>query len=154
VSSASPRAGEDILVEVDWRRPAKLESGLGFLLHLEPSKGAPLIGDHVLLSSVLDLDTAPAGRTLRDIVPFHVPDDSKGRHWKIWVGVWRMRGTGERLRIEGRARERSPRTASSSESSTCDDLAPVWSHEQSRPGRTADPPLAFARRSPCYVRTS
>jgi hypothetical protein len=106
LSDPNPHAGEDLTLELDWRRDAQIEPGLGFLLHMEPSKGDAVTGDHVLLSSVLDLDDAPPGRTLRDVLPLHVPDDSQGKHWKVWVGAWRMRGTGERMRVKGKGTAR------------------------------------------------
>jgi hypothetical protein len=100
VSDRRPRAGQQITLEVDWRRGPRVRKGLGVFLHIEPSKGEALTGDHVLLSSVLDLDDAPPDRTLRDLLPVHLPDDAKGTHWKVWLGLWRIRGAGERMHVE------------------------------------------------------
>ena len=99
LSNAKPKPGEVITVEVDWRRAALAPSGLGVFVHIEPSRGEAVTADHVLLSSVLDLDQAPSGKTLRDVLPFRVPDDAKGTHFTIWVGLWRVRRGGERLKV-------------------------------------------------------
>jgi hypothetical protein len=99
LSDRLPRAGQEITLELDWRRGAEVRSGLGVFLHLEPNKGDAITGDHVLLSSVLDLDAAPPDRTLRDILPVHIPEDAHGTHWSIWLGLWRIRGGGERMKV-------------------------------------------------------
>jgi hypothetical protein len=53
----------------------------------------------VLLSSVLDLEDAPPDKTLRDVMPLWVPEDSRGKTWKVWVGLWRIRRGGERVDV-------------------------------------------------------
>jgi hypothetical protein len=99
VSNARPSPNDTIVLEVDWRRSAEPARGLGFFLHIEPSKGDTLNGDHVLLSSTLDFGDAPPDKTLRDVLPITVPNDAAGKTFKIWVGVWRMRGDGTRVPI-------------------------------------------------------
>jgi hypothetical protein len=99
LSRAEPRAGVDMTLELDWRRGAKLEPGLGVFVHIEPSSGSTLGGDHVLLSGVLDFQDAPAGATLRDVLPLYIPDDGHGKTWKIWVGLWRVRREGSRVAV-------------------------------------------------------
>ena len=98
LSNPDPAAGSDLTLELDWSRGRELDdSGIGVFVHIEPSKGTPLNGDHVLLSGMLDLDKAPPDKTLRDILPLHVPDDAHGKQWKIWVGLWRVRRGGSRV---------------------------------------------------------
>ncbi len=99
LSPQDPRAGTEAMLELDWRRGAELEPGLGIFVHIEPSSGKNLNGDHVLLSNVLDLEHAPADATLRDVMPLYVPDDGRGKTWKVWVGLWRVRLGGDRVPV-------------------------------------------------------
>ena len=98
-STPAPAAGEEIVLELDWRRGAQAPEGLGIFVHIEPSSGDAIDGDHVLLSSVLDFGDAPEGRTLRDLVPISIPEDAAGKEWKVWVGLWRVRSGGERVKV-------------------------------------------------------
>ncbi|HEX8791834.1 MAG TPA: hypothetical protein VF765_12860 [Polyangiaceae bacterium] len=97
LSDASPRPGTDLKLELDWRRDAQIEKGLGVFVHITPMSGDGMNGDHVLLSGVLDFGDAPPGKTLRDVLPLWVPDDARGKSWKVWVGLWRVRQGGERV---------------------------------------------------------
>lgn len=99
LSDTSPRPGTDLQLELDWRRDAQIEKGLGVFVHITPSSGDGMNGDHVLLSGVLDLEDAPPGKTLRDVLPLWVPDDARGKTWKVWVGLWRVRQGGERVPV-------------------------------------------------------
>lgn len=99
VTSLRPAAGTDLTLELDWKRDAAIEKGLGIFMHLEASEGKGMNGDHVLLSSVLDLEDAPPGKTLRDVMPLWVPEDSRGKTWKVYVGLWQIRRGGERVPI-------------------------------------------------------
>jgi hypothetical protein len=99
ISNPSPAAGTDLVLELDWRRDPIIEKGLGVFMHIEPSDGKGMNGDHVLLSSVLDLEDAPPGKVLRDVMPLWVPEDSKGKTWKVWVGLWEVRRGGGRVRL-------------------------------------------------------
>ena len=98
LSAPDPKPGSDLTVELDWRRGAALDDpGIGVFVHIEPSSGSSLNGDHVLLSGVLDLENAPPDKTLRDVLPLYVPDDARGKTWKVWVGLWRVRRGGSRI---------------------------------------------------------
>lgn len=99
LSNLHPGAGTDLVLELDWRRDATIERGQGVFMHMEPSDGKGMNGDHVLLSSVLDLDDAPPGKTLRDVMPLWVPEDSHGKTWKVWVGLWQIEYGGERMHL-------------------------------------------------------
>jgi hypothetical protein len=95
----TPSPNDVVQLELDWTRSAQIERGLGIFVHIEPSSGDTLNGDHVLLSSTLDFSDAPPGKTLRDVLPISVPDDAAGKTFKIWVGLWYMRGDGQRLPV-------------------------------------------------------
>ncbi|HEY8039443.1 MAG TPA: hypothetical protein VIF15_06600 [Polyangiaceae bacterium] len=101
LSNPDPAAGAETSLELDWRRDGRVAPGLGVFVHIEPSTGGTNInGDHVLLSSVLDLEDAPSNKTLRDVLPIFLPDDARGKTWKVWVGLWRVRRGGERVHLE------------------------------------------------------
>ncbi len=104
LSNAHPGPATDLVLELDWRRDAVIDKGLGIFMHLEASEGKGMNGDHVLLSSVLDLEDAPPGKVLRDVMPLWVPEDSKGKTWKVWVGLWRVRRGGERVHLDERGK--------------------------------------------------
>ncbi len=97
LSNPNPAPNETIFLEFDWRRSPESVRGLGVFLHAVPAKGDTLNGDHVLLSSSLDFDDAPPDKTLRDVVPLTVPDEAAGKTYEIWVGLWHMRGNGQRV---------------------------------------------------------
>jgi hypothetical protein len=96
-----PRAGpgETIVLELDWRREAKTDPDLGVFVHIEPPHGDTLNGDHVELSQTLIIDAAPPGKVLRDLLPITLPADAPRKDWKIYAGLWRVRGGGERVRV-------------------------------------------------------
>jgi hypothetical protein len=102
LSDTSPRPGTDLTLELDWRRDEHIEKGLGVFVHIMPSSGDSMNGDHVLISGVLDFEDAPPGKTLRDVLPLWVPDDARGKTWKVWVGLWRVRNGGERVPVTAR----------------------------------------------------
>jgi hypothetical protein len=99
LSTPDPVAGSDIRLELDWRRSERVDPGLGVFVHIEPPEGKAQNGDHVLLSGVLALEDAPPETTLRDILPLYVPDDARGKTWKVWVGLWHVRGDGTRVPV-------------------------------------------------------
>ncbi len=97
-----PRAGETIHLELDWRRGETIAPGRGVFVHIEPEQGKKIVGDHVQLSQVLSFDGAPPGKILRDILPITIPEDSGGKKWKIWVGLWRIQRGGGRVPVVDR----------------------------------------------------
>lgn len=99
LSTPDPRAGSDVSLELDWRRSPRVDPGLGIFVHIEPSSGTAQNGDHVLLSGVLAPEDAPPERTLRDVIPLFVPDDARGKTWKVWVGLWHVRRGGSRVPV-------------------------------------------------------
>jgi hypothetical protein len=99
LSNAEPAAGSDVTLELDWRRSPKADPGLGIFVHIEPSSGTAQNGDHILLSGVLAPEDAPPDRTLRDVIPLYVPEDARGKKWKVWVGLWHVRRGGSRVGV-------------------------------------------------------
>jgi hypothetical protein len=99
LSNSDPAAGSDVNLELDWRRSPQVDPGLGIFVHIEPSSGTPQNGDHILLSGVLAPEDAPADKTLRDVIPLFVPEDARGKTWKVWVGLWHVRRGGSRVRV-------------------------------------------------------
>jgi hypothetical protein len=99
LSNAEPAAGSDVTLELDWRRSPKADPGLGIFVHIEPSSGTAQNGDHILLSGVLAPEDAPPDRTLRDVIPLYVPEDARGKTWKVWVGLWHVRRGGSRVGV-------------------------------------------------------
>ncbi len=99
LSNPEPAAGGDLTLELDWRRGRTVPQGLGVFVHMDPSSGDAINGDHALLSSVLDLDDAPADKTLRDVIPVHLPDSARGKTWKVWAGLWLLRRGGGRIPV-------------------------------------------------------
>jgi hypothetical protein len=94
-----PVAGQKVLLEIDWRVGPDVKKGLGVFLHIEPSKGDRITGDHATMSGVLELEKAPPGKVLRDVLELTLPDDASGKTFSVWGGLWNLRGRGERMRV-------------------------------------------------------
>jgi hypothetical protein len=99
LSNLDPAAGSDVTLELDWRRSPKVDPGLGIFVHIEPSSGTAQNGDHILLSGVLAPEDAPPDKTLRDVIPLFIPEDGRGKTWKVWVGLWHVRRGGSRVHV-------------------------------------------------------
>lgn len=99
VDNPEPHPGDTIVLELDWIREPKVDPGLGVFVHIDPSSGDPLNGDHVELSQTLLIDAAPAGKILRDLLPITLPTDSAKKEWTITVGLWRIQRGGKRVPI-------------------------------------------------------
>jgi len=67
---------------------------MGVFVHVVPSSGKDLRADHVMISDLLEIEKAPPGKTLRDIVQMTVPSDGSGKTWTVYAGLWRVRGDG------------------------------------------------------------
>ena len=98
----APRAGGKLVLELDWIREPVVDRGMGVFVHIEPSEGEGLNGDHVELSQAVLIETAPAGKILRDLLPITLPTDAAKKQWKITVGLWRIRRGGKRVPIVDR----------------------------------------------------
>lgn len=94
--SLEEREDHTVRLELDWQTDATLEPGLGFFVHFEPERSKRIPGDHAMVSGVLLLEDAPAGKTLRDVLIVDAPPSRRGEWWNVWVGVWALRGDGER----------------------------------------------------------
>jgi len=99
LSNLEPRVDSDVTLELDWRRSPKVDPGLGIFVHIESSGGTAQNGDHILLSGVLAPEDAPPDKTLRDVIPLFIPEDARGKTWKVWVGLWHVRRGGSRVRV-------------------------------------------------------
>lgn len=95
----APVAGGKVNIELYWRVGPDVPTGLGVFLHIEPSQGDRITGDHATVSGVLELDKAPRGKVLRDVLELTLPDDARGKTWTIWGGLWKQRGRGERMHV-------------------------------------------------------
>jgi hypothetical protein len=100
LDAVTPKAGDTVHLELDWRRAASIAAGRGVFVHIEPDQGKRFDGDHVQLSQVLTFDAAPPGKILRDILPITFPEDARGKKWKVWVGLWRVQRGGARVSVE------------------------------------------------------
>jgi hypothetical protein len=99
MSSTSPRAESTLTMELDWKVTADVDKRLGIFVHLIPSSGEDVRADHVMFSDVLEIEKAPPGKTLRDVVQLTVPHDAGGKTWTVYAGIWRVRGNGKRVPV-------------------------------------------------------
>jgi hypothetical protein len=99
-SSATPAAESVLRLELDWKVDPNVDPKTGIFVHLIPSNGEDLRADHVMVSDVLELEHAPPGKILRDVVEITIPHDAGGKMWTVYAGVWRVRGNGKRVPID------------------------------------------------------
>ncbi|WP_394846566.1 hypothetical protein LZC95_03770 [Pendulispora brunnea] len=99
MTPATPAAESVVTMEFDWKVSPDVESKMGFFVHVVPSSGNDLRADHVMISDALEIEKAPPGKTLRDIVQLTVPYDGGGKTWRVYAGLWRVRGDGKRIPI-------------------------------------------------------
>ena len=83
--------------ELDWRLDRPAPPGLGIFVHFEPDKGDTVNVDHVALATVAPFEAFPPNKTLRDVLPDIAVES--GKTYRIYVGVWRARRGGERLKV-------------------------------------------------------
>ncbi|WP_224372672.1 hypothetical protein [Hyalangium versicolor] len=88
-----------VRLELDWRTEAEVAPKLGIFMHLEPDSGSRTNADHAMFSDVMLIEDAPPGKIVRDIQLISVPPDHRGKTWRIWVGLWELRGDGSRKRL-------------------------------------------------------
>jgi hypothetical protein len=99
-SSSQPAAESVLTVELDWKVDPGVDPKTGIFVHLVPSTGEDLRADHVMVSDVLELENAPPGKILRDVVEITIPHDAGGKMWTVYAGLWRVRGNGKRVPID------------------------------------------------------
>jgi hypothetical protein len=95
-----PRQSEDgptLDFELDWRLDHPAPPGLGIFVHLEPDTGSPIALDHVALAGAAPFEALPPKMILRDCLPNVAVAPS--RTYNVYVGLWRARRAGERLRV-------------------------------------------------------
>ncbi len=98
--SAVYRPEDDrVRLEIDWSRTTSANQRLGIFLHIEPGTLKRITADHLQLSDVYFLEQIPPGRTARDILLIDVPTAKRGPPWNLWLGLWEMRGDGQRMKV-------------------------------------------------------
>lgn len=115
-STTSPRPGSTMIIELDWRARPPTQKGMGVFMHIDATPNVPklddagapiddkenhLNGDHPTFSGVIDPDHVPEGKIVRDIVELTVPEDAANKQWKVWMGLWMLKGRGERIKVNG-----------------------------------------------------
>jgi hypothetical protein len=83
--------------ELDWRLDRPAPPGLGIFVHFEPDKGDTVNVDHVGLATIAPFESFPPNTTLRDALPDIALE--AGKTYRIYVGVWRARRNGDRLKV-------------------------------------------------------
>ncbi len=118
VSTTTPKPGSTMTIELDWRARPPTQKGMGVFMHLDATPYVPkkdlsedqqkeedkqnhLNGDHATFSGVIDPDHVPPGKIVRDIVELSVPDDAANKQWKVYMGLWMLKGRGERIKVNG-----------------------------------------------------
>lgn len=98
-----PRRGvmpeETITVDLFWRVNQGVDTHLGIFVHLEPNEGDEIRADHVMLSEVIEPERAPKGALIRDAVTITIPHDLSGKRFRVFAGVWRVRGNTKRVAV-------------------------------------------------------
>jgi hypothetical protein len=97
-----PIAGGKTILEIDWRVGERVPSGVGVFVHIQPEVGDRMTADHATVSGVLELEQAPKGKILRDVLELSVPDTLSGKSIQVWAGLWLQRGRGTRLQVTSR----------------------------------------------------
>ncbi|MDP1827532.1 MAG: hypothetical protein Q8L48_29950 [Archangium sp.] len=88
-----------VRLELDWSRGSSVNPHLGIFVHIEPGTLKRITADHLQLSDALYLEQVPLGRVGRDIMLIDVPGSKRGQTWNVWIGLWEMRGSGERIAV-------------------------------------------------------
>ena len=88
-----------VRLELDWSHGSAINPRLGIFVHIEPGSLKRITADHLQLSDGLYLEQVPLGRVGRDIMLIDVPSSKRGQSWNVWVGLWEMRGNGDRIAV-------------------------------------------------------
>lgn len=88
-----------VRLELDWSHGSSVNPRLGVFVHIEPGTLKRITADHLQLSDGLYLEQVPLGRVGRDIMLIDVPSSKRGQTWNVWVGLWEMRGNGDRIEV-------------------------------------------------------
>ncbi|HWL88715.1 MAG TPA: hypothetical protein VNO21_23090, partial [Polyangiaceae bacterium] len=99
ISSLDPAPESVVTFEFDWKVLPDVAPNMGFFVHIVPSSGKDLRADHVMVSDVLEIEKAPPGKTLRDVVEMTIPYDASKKTWTVYAGLWRVRGDGKRIDV-------------------------------------------------------
>ena len=88
-----------VRLELDWSHGGSVNQKLGVFVHIEPGTLKRITADHLQLSDGIYLEQIPLGKVGRDIMLIDVPNSKRGQGWNVWVGLWEMRGNGQRIDI-------------------------------------------------------
>lgn len=88
-----------VRIEVDYARGAAVNPRLGLFVHIEPGSLKRITADHLQLSDGVFVEQIPLGKIGRDIMLIDVPASKRGQTWNVWVGLWEMRGNGDRIPV-------------------------------------------------------
>jgi hypothetical protein len=98
----TPLEDNTVRFELDWRVTDPVAPHQGIFVHVQPDSGDRLTADHALVSDALFLEEAPRGKILRDIQILSVSPAQRSKGWKLWVGLWLLRGNGARMKVLSR----------------------------------------------------
>lgn len=90
---------ETLTIDLYWRVEKSVDSHLGIFVHLEPNEGEQIRADHVMFSDVVEPERAPKGPLLHDVVTISIPHDVVGKQYRVFTGVWRVRGDTKRVPV-------------------------------------------------------
>ena len=86
-----------VRLELDWSHGGSVNPHLGIFVHIEPGTLKRITADHLQISDGLYLEQIPLGKVGRDILLVDVPASKRRQSWNVWVGLWEMRGSGDRI---------------------------------------------------------
>ena len=90
---------ETLTVDLYWRVGPKVDPKLGIFVHLEPNEGEEIRADHVMFSEAVEPERAPVGKIIHDVVQITLPHDVAGKRYRVFTGVWRVRGDTKRIAV-------------------------------------------------------
>ena len=107
MSTTRPAAESTTDLTFYWRVSADVKPRMGVFLKLEPNKGDldkdSIIGDHVMFSDVMPIESAPQEKIIRDVVRLTVPANARGKDWTIYTGIWNVLSNGRRRAVQDSA---------------------------------------------------
>lgn len=92
--------GSTMNLELDWRLDRAPPPGIGVFVHVEPEGMDMFNVDHAAVSGVAPFEALPEKKTLRDASPAIALPTADRKTYRVYVGLWRARRDGSRVRIE------------------------------------------------------
>ncbi len=100
VRNQAVKPEESIVMDLYWKVDDNVDKKVGIFVHLAASEGDDIRADHVMLSEVIEPERAPRNVLLHDVVTITLPHDTAGRSYRVYTGLWRVRGDTKRIPIE------------------------------------------------------